>query len=82
VIIVVAYAVLTAFTLPALPGFVLVTAGSLLATVALYETVVRRTNVTRFLFGMKPLGAQHPTERQPRRDLAHDERSTRTIAAR
>jgi peptidoglycan/LPS O-acetylase OafA/YrhL len=82
VIIVVAYAVLTAFTLPALPGFVLVTAGSLLATVTLYETVVRRTNVTRFLFGMKPLGAQHPTERQPRRDLAHDERSTRTIAAR
>jgi hypothetical protein len=61
---------------------VLVTAGSLLATVALYETVVKRTNVTRFLFGMKPLGAQHPTERQPRRDLAHDERSTRTIAAR
>jgi hypothetical protein len=43
---------------------VLVTAGSLLATVALYETVVKRTNVTRFLFGMKPLSARVPSERR------------------
>jgi len=67
VIIVVAYAVLSAFTMPALPGFVLVSVGSLLATVAIYEAVVKRTNVTRFLFGMKPLPArarsEHPRAR-------------------
>lgn len=60
VIIVVAYALLTAFTMPALPGFVLVSIGSLLATVGLYEIVVKRTNVTRFLFGMKTLAAREP----------------------
>ena len=60
VIIVVAYALLTAFTMPALPGFVLVSVGSLLATVGVYESVVKRTNVTRFLFGMKPLAAREP----------------------
>jgi hypothetical protein len=60
VIIVVAYALLTAFTMPALPGFVLVSVGSLLATVGVYESVVKRTNLTRFLFGMKPLAAREP----------------------
>ena len=35
--------------------FVAVLFGSLLATVLLYELVVRRVGVTRFLFGMKPL---------------------------
>ena len=39
--------------------------GSLLTTVALYELVVRRTNATRFLFGMKPLA------RVPREHRAH-----------
>jgi len=67
VIIVVAYAVLSAFTMPALPGSVLVSVGSLLATVPIYEAVVKRTNVTRFLFGMKPLPArarsEHPRAR-------------------
>jgi peptidoglycan/LPS O-acetylase OafA/YrhL len=66
VIIVVAYAVLSAFTVPALPGFVLVSFGSLLATVALYESVVKRTDVTRFLFGMKPLAAPEPREQRAR----------------
>ena len=63
VIIVVAYAVLTAFTVPALPGFLVVFGGSLLVTVALYELVVQRTNATRFVFGMKPLGGRVPRER-------------------
>ncbi len=63
-IIVVAWAALTAVALPALPGFVLVFVGSLLTTVALYELVVKRTNVTRFLFGMKPLVARVPSERR------------------
>jgi peptidoglycan/LPS O-acetylase OafA/YrhL len=57
VIIVVAYAVLTPLAPPALPGFVLVLAGSLLTTAAIYEFVVKRTRLTRFLFGMKPRAA-------------------------
>ena len=35
--------------------FFLVAVGSLAATVILYDLIVRRTNVTRFLFGMKPM---------------------------
>jgi peptidoglycan/LPS O-acetylase OafA/YrhL len=66
VIVVVAYAVLTAHAWPALPGFVIVFAVSLLATVALYELVVKRTNVTRFVFGMKPLAAREPSRRDER----------------
>ncbi|HET6713423.1 MAG TPA: acyltransferase family protein [Actinomycetota bacterium] len=65
VIIVVAWSALTAFALPALPGFMVVSVGSLLTTVALYELVVKRTNLTRFLFGMKPLA------RLPREHRAH-----------
>ena len=65
VIIVVAWAALTAFAMPALPGFMVVFVGSLFTTVALYELVVRRTNATRFLFGMKPLA------RVPREHRAH-----------
>lgn len=65
VIIVVAWAALTAFALPALPGFMAVFMGSLFTTVALYELVVKRTNATRFLFGMKPLA------RVPREHRAH-----------
>ena len=37
----------------ALPKFFIVAVGSLAATIALYDLIVRRTNVTRFLFGMK-----------------------------
>jgi peptidoglycan/LPS O-acetylase OafA/YrhL len=64
VIIMVAWAVLTAVAMPALPGFVLVFVGSLLVSVALYELVVKRTRVTRFLFGMRPRGARVPSERR------------------
>ena len=46
-IIVVAWAALTALA-PAPPGFMVVSVGSLLTTVALYEIAVKRTNVTRF----------------------------------
>jgi glucan biosynthesis protein C len=34
--------------------------GSFAITTALYDLVVRRTNVTRFLFGMRPLKKQQP----------------------
>ena len=34
--------------------YLAITTGSLVATVAVYDLLVRRTNVTRFLFGMKP----------------------------
>ena len=43
-----------------LPKFVLVAAGSLAATVVLYDLIVRRNNVTRFLFGMKPIAPKSP----------------------
>jgi glucan biosynthesis protein C len=38
-----------------LPKFLLIVAGSLLVTFGIYEIFVKRTNVTRFLFGMRPL---------------------------
>ena len=37
-----------------LPKFLVTGLGALAATLVLYDLVVRRTNVTRFLFGMKP----------------------------
>jgi peptidoglycan/LPS O-acetylase OafA/YrhL len=58
VIIVVAYAVLTAAGMSALLGFVVVTTISLAVTVGLYEFLVKPWNPVRFLFGMKPLSAQ------------------------
>ena len=81
VIIVVAYAALTAYALPALPGFALVFAGSLLATVAVYELVVKRTRLTRFLFGMKPrpprtLDPPTPTGSLPARQHADAQRAS------
>jgi hypothetical protein len=81
VIIVVAYAALTAYALPALPGFALVFAGSLLATVAVYELVVKRTRLTRFLFGMKPrpprtLHPPTPTGSLPARQHADAQRAS------
>jgi hypothetical protein len=36
-----------------LPKFFIAAVGSLAATIGLYDLIVRRTNVTRFLFGMK-----------------------------
>ncbi len=36
------------------PKFLIIVAGSLLVTFALYEILVKRTNITRFLFGMRP----------------------------
>lgn len=38
----------------ALLKFLVIAAGSLIATVGIYDLLVRRTNMTRFLFGMKP----------------------------
>ena len=36
------------------PKFIIIVTGSLLVTFALYEILVKRTNLTRFLFGMRP----------------------------
>jgi len=36
------------------PKFIIIVAGSLVVTFALYEVLVKRTNLTRFLFGMRP----------------------------
>ena len=60
-IIVVAYAALTVYAWPALPGFLIVVVGSMLVTVGLYGSVVKRSNATRFLFGMKPLDVRAET---------------------
>ena len=38
-----------------LPKYLVIAVCSLVVTIALYDLVVRRTNVTRFLFGMKPM---------------------------
>lgn len=58
VIIVVAYAELTRWDAPALPGFAVVIVLSLAATVGIYEWFVRPWSATRFLFGMKPVPAR------------------------
>ena len=39
--------------LPALVKYVLISLATLLVTVLIYDIVIRRTQVTRFLFGMK-----------------------------
>jgi glucan biosynthesis protein C len=39
---------------PALLKYAVISLGSLVATLLLYDIGVRRTPVTRFLFGMKP----------------------------
>ena len=38
-----------------LPKYLAIGACSLVVTIGLYDLIVRRTNVTRFLFGMKPM---------------------------
>ena len=34
--------------------FAVIVLGSLVATTAIYDLLVKRTNITRFLFGMRP----------------------------
>jgi peptidoglycan/LPS O-acetylase OafA/YrhL len=49
-----------------LPKFVMIVVASFIVTIALYDLLVKRTNVTRFLFGMRPLkkkSAEAPTAR-------------------
>jgi surface polysaccharide O-acyltransferase-like enzyme len=43
-----------------LPKYFLVAVGSLAGTIVLYDLIVRRTRVTRFLFGMKPTAPKSP----------------------
>lgn len=43
------------WSIPDLLKYVIILTGSFAATMALYEFVIRRVNVLRFLFGMKPL---------------------------
>jgi peptidoglycan/LPS O-acetylase OafA/YrhL len=44
--------------------FVTIVVASFVSTVALYDLLVKRTNVTRFLFGMRPKRAAAPAERR------------------
>jgi hypothetical protein len=49
-----------------LPKFVAIVVTSFAVTIVLYDLVVKRTNVTRFLFGMRSLkqkGADAPAAR-------------------
>ncbi len=43
------------WTAAVLPKYLVIAACSLVVSLGLYDLLVRRTNVTRFLFGMKPL---------------------------
>lgn len=53
IVVAVAY-VVVAWELPAVAKFVVIVAVSLALTIAIYDLLVRRTPVTRFLFGMRP----------------------------
>lgn len=67
VIVVVAYAVV-GWGLPIAPAFAIVLAASVAITLLLYDLMVRRTNVTRFLFGLKPLAKPSAAEREAHLD--------------
>ncbi len=43
--------------------YIVIVLGALAATLAVYDLLVRRTNITRFLFGMKPLKQAVPAPR-------------------
>jgi glucans biosynthesis protein C len=58
---VVAYFVLT-WRIGAGPQYCLIVLASLAATLLLYDLGVRRTPVTRFLFGLKPIRRSQPTK--------------------
>ena len=64
VIVAVAY-VVVGWDLGLWPSFAMVMVGSFALTLALYEYTVRRTRVTRFLFGMKPRRRQRPVPALP-----------------
>jgi glucans biosynthesis protein C len=51
---------------PLLGKYLSVVAASFILTVALYEGLVRRFQLTRFLFGMKPARPTRPMAHQPR----------------
>jgi glucans biosynthesis protein C len=51
--------------IPDLLKWLLITPSSLIAILVLYELAVRRNNVMRFLFGMKPLKPARQEARQP-----------------
>ena len=42
------------WNIPLLPKFLIIASGALVVTLLAYDLLVQRTNVTRFLFGMKP----------------------------
>ena len=65
VIVAVAW-VIVGWPAPLLVKYLSVVAASFLLTLALYEGVVRRFQLTRFLFGMKPARHLDPSAPQPR----------------
>jgi glucan biosynthesis protein C len=46
--------------------YLIIAVAAYLATIILYDLLVRRTNVTRFLFGMRPLKQRSPEKPSPR----------------
>ena len=65
VIIAIGYFVIR-WTMGVFPKFIIIVVGSLAVTFALYEILVKRTNLTRFLFGMRPLKKKPPAAPAPR----------------
>jgi glucans biosynthesis protein C len=63
-VLVAAAYVVVGWDLPAWQGFAVLCLATLALTLLLYEAVVRRTGVTRFLFGMKP-GRPEPSPATP-----------------
>jgi peptidoglycan/LPS O-acetylase OafA/YrhL len=53
-----------------LPKLLVILVASFLITLVLYDLAVRRTNVTRFLFGMRPLRKKAPEVSEARTEKA------------
>ena len=69
VIVAVAW-VIVGWPTPLLVKYLSVVAASFVLTLALYEGLVRRFQLTRFLFGMKPARNLGPSAPQPRPSTA------------
>jgi peptidoglycan/LPS O-acetylase OafA/YrhL len=69
VIVVLGYYVVQ-WSVGVLPKLLVILAASFLITLAIYDLLVRRTNVTRFLFGMRPLRKETPEPSAASREKA------------
>jgi surface polysaccharide O-acyltransferase-like enzyme len=53
--------------IPAVAKYLLISTATLLAVLAAYDLLIRRTAPTRFLFGMRPAGAETVPSARPGR---------------